>query len=190
MEWSLFFRSVAAAEAIQRLDEHPVHIWHCRLRHWTSKAMEMLKLSRFTSISSVFDSKTCDVCIHYKQTHESFSLSNNKANAVFELVHCDLWGPYRTTAVCGSHYFLTIFDDYSHALWIYLLPHKIATSMNLKNFIALAERQFDRQVKTIRSDNGTEFLCFTDFFWQKYIIHETFCVGTPQQNGWVERKHP
>ena len=107
---------------------------------------------------------------------------------VFELLHCDLWGPYKTTS-CGSKYFLTILDDYSRAVWIYLLPSKRDAPKHLRDFIALVERQFNTHVKTIRSNNGSEFVCLTNFFREKGIIHETSCVGTPQQNGRVERKH-
>jgi len=44
------------------------------------------------------------------------------------------------------------------------------------------------KLKRIRSDNAKEFL-ITDFFNNKGIIHETYCVETPQQNNIVERKH-
>lgn len=32
-------------------------------------------------------------------------------------------------------------------------------------------------------------MCMKDYFLEQGIIHETSCVGTPQQNGRVERKH-
>lgn len=41
----------------------------------------------------------------------------------------------------------------------------------------------------VKSDNGTKFTCLGSFFKQQGIIHQTSCVGTPQQNGRVERKH-
>lgn len=183
-----FFRGVATTSMILILEKQPAEVWHCRLGHPSSKAMEMLKLSDSSSCSG-FDSKICDVCIRAKQSRDSFPLSNNKTTSVFELVHCDLWGPYRTTSICGSRYFLTIVYDYSRALWIYLLPNKTETASTLRNFIAFVERQFNFPVKKIRSDNGSEFMTLTDFFRAKGIIHETSCVGTPQQNGRVERKH-
>lgn len=131
----------------------------------------------------------CDVCLRPKQTRNSFPDSFNKASYPFELIHCDLWGPYRTSAFCGSRYFLTIVDDYSRAVWLYLLPDKTEVSLRLRDFVALVKRQYNRDVKTVRSDNGTEFMCLTKFFGENGIIHETSCVGTPQQNGRVERKH-
>ena len=124
-----------------------------------------------------------------KQTRESFPSSINKTTFVFQLIHCDLWGPYRTKSLCGSTYFLTILDDYSRAVRIYLLPNKREAPAHLKNFIALVDRQFDTKIQTICSDNVSEFTCLTDFFAEHRIIHETSCVGTPQQNGRVEHKH-
>lgn len=85
--------------------------------------------------------------------------------------------------------FLTIIDDFSRAVWIYLLVNKTEVSRYLYQFLAMVERQFCTHVKIIRSDNGTEFTCMKPTFRDRGIIHETSCVGTPQQNVRVERKH-
>ena len=53
----------------------------------------------------------------------------------------------------------------------------------------LHPEQFSKSVKTVRSDNGTEFMCLSSYFREHGILHQTSCVGTPQQNGHVERKH-
>ena len=85
--------------------------------------------------------------------------------------------------------FLTIVDDFSRAVWIYLLLDKKEMSQVLLNFIALVERQYEKQMKIIRSDNGTKFTCLRMHFLERGIVFQTSCVGTPQQNGRVERKH-
>ena len=100
---------------------------------------------------------SCDVCFRAKQTRQCFPSSSNKAKEVFDLIHVDLWAPYRTTALCGSRYFLTIVDDCSRAVWLYLLPDKTLFSQQIRNFLAMIDRQFSRKVKVIRSDNGTFF---------------------------------
>lgn len=55
----------------------------------------------------------------------------------------------------------------------------------------MVKTQFSTKVKRVRSDNGTEFTnsVFQKILQQEGIMHETSCVGTPQQNGRVERKH-
>jgi hypothetical protein len=63
-----------------------------------------------------------------------------------------------------------------------------AKSETIKSFVALVETQFNKTVKSIRSDNGPEFL-LNNWYNSKGIIHQRSCVETPQQNGIVERKH-
>jgi len=89
-----FFRGLGVAAPVQHKDSTPIDVWHRRLGHPSSKAMEMLKFSDFSS--SGFDSKDCEICISAKQTRDSFPLSSNKTSFAFELIHCDLWGPYRS----------------------------------------------------------------------------------------------
>ena len=118
-----------------------------------------------------------------------FYESLNKSSAPFDLIHVDLWGPYRVPSSCGAVYFLTIVDDFSRAVWIYLLLEKSEVKHVLPNFVALINRQFGRELKMVRSDNGTEFVCLSKYFAERGIVHQTSCVGTPQQNGRVEGKH-
>lgn len=53
----------------------------------------------------------------------------------------------------------------------------------------MVNTQFNTKVQSFRSDNGTEFTSLSSYFQEQGIIHETSCVGTPQQNGRAERKH-
>ncbi|XP_010278082.1 PREDICTED: uncharacterized protein LOC104612388 [Nelumbo nucifera] len=124
-----------------------------------------------------------------KQTRDVFPLSSNKASAPFALIHCDVWGPYRTPASCGAIYFLTIVDDYSRVVWIYLMAEKSEVGANIVKFCAMVMTQFDSKVRVIRSDNGSEFVALSNYCNIHGIIQQTSCVGTPQQNGRVERKH-
>ena len=53
----------------------------------------------------------------------------------------------------------------------------------------MTHKQFGKHVKIVRSNNGTEFTCLGSYFREHGVVHQTSCVGTPQQNGRVERKH-
>ena len=166
-------------------------LWHSSMGHPSLQVTECIPGVRRSSSSSnnELSIKNCDVCFRAKQTRQCFPDSLNNAKDNFDLIHCDLWGLYRTTTFSESKYFLTIVDDHSRAVWLYLLADKAMAPLQIRNFITMIERQFSQKVKRIRSDNGTEFTCLTRFFQEQGIIHETSCVHTPQQNGRVERKH-
>ncbi|XP_010412437.1 PREDICTED: uncharacterized protein LOC104698730 [Camelina sativa] len=59
-------------------------------------------------------------------------------------------GPYKEPSTCGARYFLTIVDDCSRAVWAVLLLEKKEASQALKTFCMFTERQFNKQVKTVR----------------------------------------
>jgi len=182
------FRSTEFAASVTTREETKYALWHNRMGHPAAKVVGLLP-DISVSISSTNLNKACDICLRAKQTRTSFLLSLNKTLDIFELIHCDLWGPYRVPSHSGAKYFLTIVDDYSRGVWLYLLADKTEAPVHLQNFFALTERQFHRKVKTVRSDNGTEFMCLTKFFRENGIAHERSCVSTPEQNGRVERKH-
>ncbi|GJZ12978.1 putative RNA-directed DNA polymerase, partial [Tanacetum coccineum] len=91
----------------------------------------------------------------------------------------------------GFKFFLTIVDDYSRAVWVYLLKSKTEVGEYIESFIKLVFTQFGKKVKIVRSDNGTEFVNhhLSNLFNDLGIIHQTSCAYTPQQNGIAERKH-
>ena len=147
----------------------------------------MLPVIRSSSIKKKLND-VCDACPLARQTRDSFPTSIHKASFLFELIHCDLRGPYSVPSSCGAVYFLTLVDDYSRAMWVYLLQNKL-------NFIGILYLSLPwskdnlLHIKIVRSDNGTEFNCMLSFFETSGILFQTSCIGTPQQNGCVERKH-
>jgi len=132
-----------------------------------------------------------DVCLRAKQTRNPFPLSENKAKNCFDLIHYDIEGPYHVKSFSGVQYFLTILDDASQRVWVYLMTNKREALKLLIDFCAMVNMQFDANVKTIMSDNGAEFTSnpMRKFYREKGISHETSYIDTPQQNGRVERKH-
>lgn len=153
----------------------------------------IMKISSLIGVSFNKDfTLPCDVCYcRAKRTRATFDINKNKESRPFALIHCDLWGRYKTPSTLGAHYFLTIMDDYSLGVWVYLLKEKSETCNLIKNFCAMVENKFGLRIQKVRSDNGTEFMssCLQSYYKQRGIICETSCAGTPQQNGRVEKKH-
>jgi hypothetical protein len=163
------------------------NLWHLRFGHVSNeKLLVMNKI--FPSIQFIPSTTPCDVCFYAKQKRLPFPHSNHISKNNFDLIHMDIWGPVSVPSILGYKYFLTIVDDKSRFTWIFFMKLKSETSHLIKSFVSLIQTQFNTTIKCIRSDNGTEFL-LRDFYRQTGIVHQTSCVGTPQQNGIVERKH-
>ncbi|KAL2924272.1 Retrovirus-related Pol polyprotein from transposon TNT 1-94 [Bienertia sinuspersici] len=164
-----------------------LRLFHARLGHASLSRMQHTGVCHCTGVKDFF----CDICVCAKHHKSSFQKSASRALACFDLVHIDLWGPYRHKTYSGASYFLTIVDDYSRCTWTHLLNNKKQVFGVVSSFIAMAKTQFHKDVKVIRSDNGTELVqdsCLT-LFNEKGILHQRSIVGVPQQNGRVERKH-
>lgn len=167
----------------------PFHLWHKRLGHLSVDKQQ--KIAHLLSCSNKQNNFTCEVCPISKQTRLPFPHSQSRATEPFCLVHCDLWGPYSVPSRNGARFFLTIVDDYSRFVWIYMLQFKSQTFHFFSHFISYIAKTFKCSVARIRTDNGSEFCnkIFTEFLFQNGISHERTCVATSQQNGIVERKH-
>ena len=164
-------------------------LWHKRLGHAGDEKLSQIKfLSNFSFKNS---NNVCDSCMKSKFTRLPFPTSMTKTNACFELIHCDIWGKYRTPSFTKANYFLTIVDDYSRTVWVYLLRHKHEASTCIMHFYEMVKTQFEKKIKRIRCDNGGEFISnrMMNFYEERGIMLETTCPHTPQQNGIVERKH-
>jgi transposase InsO family protein len=166
-----------------------IWMWHKRLGHPSFSYMSKLLPSLFSD----FDISTlhCETCIQAKSHRVSYKTSLSKCNEPIVLIHSDVWGPSPVSSICGYKWFVLFIDDCTRMIWIYLLKGKEEVGHVFKNFLTMIQNQFGKNIKYFRSDNGGEFLnrSLKDCFINKGIIHETSCVGTPQQNGIVERKN-
>ena len=55
----------------------------------------------------------------------------------------------------------------------------------------MLEKEFEKQVKDLRSDNGVEYISgkFKEFYRKEGIRRELIVPHNPQQNGVMERKN-
>ncbi|XP_074299714.1 uncharacterized protein LOC141630869 [Silene latifolia] len=162
-------------------------VFHSTLGHSSYDQLKHVKPLSMDAITK-FSAETCHLSKLYMLP---FQRSTSYASALFDLVHLDLWGPYKTSTLLGAKYFLTVLDDHFRVTWIYMFQNKHQVPGLLKAFITYVATQFERKIKVFRSDNGTEFFqeyC-ANLFTQYGILHQRSIVGRPQQNGHVERKH-
>ena len=185
-----YLKSTVGGTSFAAIQDKQSLIWHQRLGHPSLGSLTALSVGcGFPLNKNLFD--CCDICHRAKQTRSRFPLSESKAHRPFALIHCDLWGYYRPPSLSKCHYFLCIVDDYSRAIWVYLLKDKTEVYDKLVGFCSMINTQFDLKVQKVRSDNGKEFMNepLQTHFHANVIVQESSCVDTPQQNGRVERKN-
>ena len=99
----------------------------------------------------------CKGCAQGKNTENPFPSNNNKAKGILDIVHSDVCGLMSTTSLSGYVYYVFFIDDYSCKTWIYFLKSKDEVFGKFKEFKALVENLSEKNIKTLRSDNGGEF---------------------------------
>ncbi|KAK9050950.1 hypothetical protein SSX86_027575 [Deinandra increscens subsp. villosa] len=166
-----------------------IDIWHKRLGHASNSKLSHIEFLK--DVSTKNKDWFCDSCAKAKHTRLPFPVGSIKTHSCFELMHCDIWGPYRTPSTSRASYFLTVVDDYSRAVWVFLIKHKNDARECLIEFHKWVKTQFEKNIKRFRCDNGGEFTSnrMLKFYADQGIVLETTCPHTPQQNGVVERKH-
>ena len=92
-------------------------------------------------------------------------------SAAFDMIHCDIWGPFHAPTHLGHKYFLSIVDDFIGFAWVHLLKSKSKASLMLQKFITWVKTQFGVLVKCLRTDNVKE-LQLADFLFNKGIDHQ------------------
>ncbi|GJW56756.1 retrotransposon protein, putative, ty1-copia subclass [Tanacetum coccineum] len=83
----------------------------------------------------------------------------------------------------------TIIDDYSRRVWSYFLKHISQAFTKFKEWKVMVEKQTEKKVKKLRTDNGMEFCSneFNSYCKSEGIVRHYTVPYTPQQNGVAER---
>lgn len=89
----------------------------------------------------------------------------------------------------GAKCFVTFIDDYSRKVFLFPMKHKnevFDIFVTFKNFV---ETQTGRTIKTLRTDNGTEYCNkqFQSLAAKHGFLHQRTVPHTPEQNGVAER---
>jgi transposase InsO family protein len=131
----------------------------------------------------------CNNCDLAKMHQQPFPGHFPKVDGLLDCVHMDLCGPITPATRGGNRYFLKIVDGHSKFRFIFPMPSKSDTYDHFLTFLNRAETFTGRQLKSVVSDNGGEFVNkrFADLYQKRGITHHTSAPYTPQQNPFAER---
>ena len=63
-------------------------------------------------------------CVLGKSLRVKFSTGAHVSRGTLDYVHADLWGLAQTASLGEARYFLSLIDDYSRMVWVYVLKNK------------------------------------------------------------------
>lgn len=167
-----------------------LNTWHNRFGHAN---IEMLcHMAGHESVRSLKINKekgeTCATCKIAKTNRISFKpLNNRTTKTILEQIYMDCCGPFPVPLHGGAR--LSIVDDFSRKIFLYPIKRKSEAFATFSQFISVVERQTGTRVRSVRTDNGTEFCSreFENLFKTQGIRHELTNTYTPEQNSVCER---
>ncbi|KAL2251745.1 UNVERIFIED_CONTAM: Retrovirus-related Pol polyprotein from transposon TNT 1-94 [Sesamum indicum] len=167
-------------------------LWHKRLGHISQKGLDFLRKDGILN-ENIKKLDFCDDCVlgkHHK-VHFPASPSPNPSmsTCILDYVHVDVWGPSNVPTHGGNRYFLSIIDNFSRKVFVFLMKHKSEVFEKFEKWKILVENQTGKKLKSLRTDNGLEFCnqSFSEMCEKHGIKRHKTNPYTPQQNGVAER---
>lgn len=96
-------------------------------------------------------------CILGTFARVSFKKSIHKTKSILDYVHSDLWRPSNVPSLGGNRLFMSIIDDFSRKVWLYILITKDQVFGKFKEWKALVENQTAKKLKKLKTNNRLKY---------------------------------
>ena len=137
--------------------------WHWVFGHISIQAIQdLVRKGMVTGLQVDANSKpslTCVACIQGKAEHTpipKFSSGGNCEKG--DLTHSDLWGPAHVKSLQHSLYYISFIDDATWLIRVQFLKDKAQAKVKVKNYLTWVHTQLGHMPKTLRIDNGSEYI--------------------------------
>lgn len=139
-----------------------VDLWHQCLGHTgvdNIKLMKNQQMVKGLDLKEIGEPQLCQGCIMGKLHRTKFPrIGARRATKALELVHTNVCGPMKNPTHGGARYILAFVDDFTRRSWTYLLKEKSEVFKTFKEWKTLVEKKSGECLKTLRSDNGGEYI--------------------------------
>ena len=133
------FRSISSVFVVDNnTSAHVNKLWHFRLGHPSNVKLSVLK-PHLQLQSNGNTNLSCSICPLAKQKRLPFDCHNNLSPSPFDLIHCDIWGPFHIPTHDGFRYFLTIVDDCTRNTWVHFLRAKSDVKTIFPQFFSMVK---------------------------------------------------
>lgn len=127
--------------------------WHNRFGHLNYTSLQ--RMAKNGMVLSLDANMSFDIKEHVCET---CARSENRSAGILDLVHTDICGPMNKPSIGGARYFATFIDDKTRYVSVCFLKTRDEIFDKFKEFKVFAETQTGMKIKSIRSDNGREYV--------------------------------
>lgn len=111
-------------------------LWHKRLGHPAEGNIRKLVKSGIMKAQLEVEHLRCEECVLGKSKKLAYPKGKHTSVKPLDYAHSDLWGPAQTNSIGGGRYYMSIIEDYSRKIWIYVLKEKSEAFSRFKGFSA------------------------------------------------------
>ena len=140
------------------------YIWHLRLDHIGEERINRLMKDDLLESFSDESIPVYESFLQGKMTKLLFIGHRERTTEVLALVHTDMCDPFDVPIWRGYLYFIIFIDDFSWYECIFLMRYKFEAFKKFKEFRCEVEKQIEKSLKILWSDQGGEYLSKI-FFW-------------------------
>lgn len=161
--------------------------WHNRFVHLNYTSLQ--KMAKNGMVFGLDANMSFDIKDHVCETCAKCKRSENRSAGILDLVHTDICGPMNKPSIGGARYFATFIVDKTRYVSVCFLKTRDEIFDKFNEFKVFAETQTGMKLKSIRSDNGREYVSekFSSFLVSNGIKRQLTVPYTPQQNAVAER---
>ena len=181
----------ANLEAANSVSTLPLNIslWHCHFPHHDHNSVKQMISKELVTGLKIESNKVpdpiCEPCLSGKMNANPFPSSTTCSSRPLELIHTDLYGPFKTSTTSEYHYWVTFIDNCTRFCCVIFLKLKNETFTAFKRYKAYAENHLNAKIKSLKNDKGGEYISnkFKDFLFKHGITSQYTVCLRPQQNG-------
>ncbi|MBW0535766.1 hypothetical protein O181_075481 [Austropuccinia psidii MF-1] len=161
-------------------------LWHKRIGHLSIRQLNSMR--KYNAASGIPDISFHDCSVAKSQHCPVKTPSCHMVTQPGDLIIVDLMGPYEIS-LNHKKYILMIQDAFSCVAFSIPLTEKTEAKSYFMNWIRQFLNVMSYKIKTIQTDNGTEFknAALNDFLLKQGIIHEYLMPYEHHQNGIIEQ---
>ncbi|KAL2239854.1 UNVERIFIED_CONTAM: Retrovirus-related Pol polyprotein from transposon TNT 1-94 [Sesamum indicum] len=155
-------------------------LWNKRFGHISQKGLEFLNKEGILS-DNIDKLPFCDDCVMGKQHRVHFpatpSPNPSLSSCILDYVHVDVWGPSKEPTHGENRYFLSIVDNFSRKVFVFLLKHKSEFGIKRHKTTPYTPQQngvAERMNRTLLEKSGKKpDISFLRTFGCSAFVHQT-----------------